>query len=79
MAAQDLFYPDDNAVAAEPELRAWWTEIRTKGHPDADPSGWPVEDIASRAELTEVVTTIIWVCTGMHAAGVHCNTQLQGM
>ena len=56
-------------MAADPELRAWWTEIRTRGHPDADPAGWPVVDIATKAQLAQVVTTMVWVCTGMHAAG----------
>ncbi len=67
---QALYYPDDGTVAADPELRAWWTEIRTRGHPDADPAGWPVEDIATQAQLADVVTTIVWVCAGMHAAGL---------
>jgi len=75
---QALYYPDDAAVAADPELRAWWTEIRTRGHPDADPAGWPVEDIATRAQLADIVTTIVWVCTGMHAAGLLCHAPASG-
>ncbi len=66
---QAISYSDEGQVAADPELRAWWTEIRTRGHPDADPAGWPVQDITTRAQLVEVLTTMIWVCTGMHAAG----------
>ena len=69
MRPQAISYTGDAQVAGDSELRDWWTEIRTRGHPDADPVGWPVQDITTHAELAEVLTTVIWVCTGMHAAG----------
>ena len=54
-------------MAADEELQAWWTEIRTKGHPDADPSGW--FGIETVDELADITTTMAWMGSAHHAAG----------
>ncbi len=70
---QSFYYEDDSEVAADEELQAWWIEITTKGHADADPSGWPgstYEDgIRTVAELSEITTTMAWMASAHHAAG----------
>jgi hypothetical protein len=70
--AQALYYKEDGHVAADVELQAWWTEIRTKGHPDADPSGWPAacqDGIKTVADLSDITTTMAWMGSAHHAAG----------
>lgn len=62
-----LYYKSDEDVAGDEELRAWWEEVRTKGHADKkDEPWWPAVD--SRDSLVEVLTTIMWVTSGHHAA-----------
>jgi hypothetical protein len=71
--AQSLYYENDGDVAADEELQAWWTEIRTKGHPDADPSGWPAackDGIKTVADLSDITTTMAWMGSAHHAAGI---------
>jgi lipoxygenase len=62
----DIFYKDDSAVQADPELNNWWTELRNVGHEDLkNAPGWP--DLDSKESLAEILTTIVWICTAMHA------------
>jgi lipoxygenase len=62
----DIFYEDDKQVQEDPELQAWWKEYRHVGHGDKkDAEGWP--ELDSKASLAEIVTTIVWICTAMHA------------
>jgi len=59
-------------VAEDAELQAWWAEIRTKGHPDADPTGWPDscrDGIRTVADLSDITTTMAWMGSAHHAAG----------
>ncbi|XP_042513709.1 linoleate 13S-lipoxygenase 2-1, chloroplastic-like [Macadamia integrifolia] len=61
------YYPKSNLVESDEELQAWWTEVRTKGHGDKkDEPWWPT--LKTEDDLIQVVTTIIWVTSGHHAA-----------
>ncbi|OAY73317.1 Linoleate 13S-lipoxygenase 2-1, chloroplastic, partial [Ananas comosus] len=61
------YYPTAADVTADHELQAWWEDVRMKGHADKkDEPWWPT--VASPSELTQVLTTIIWVTSGHHAA-----------
>lgn len=61
------YYPDPNLVEADKELQAWWTEIRTVGHADKkDEPWWPV--LKTPQNLIEIITTMVWVTSGYHAA-----------
>nr|WCQ76780.1 LOX4 [Salvia miltiorrhiza] len=63
----NLYYKSDEMVQEDPELQAWWTEIREKGHGDKkDEPWWPT--MQSCEELIESCTTIIWVASALHAA-----------
>ena len=69
---QGLYYKRDEDVASDTELQAWWTEITTKGHADADPAGWPdncKDAIKTVADLAEITTTMAWMASAHHAAG----------
>lgn len=61
------YYPESGLVASDAELQAWWTEIRTIGHADKrDEPWWP--ELKTRHNLIDIITTIIWVASGHHAA-----------
>uniref|UniRef100_A0A6M2EUG3 Lipoxygenase n=1 Tax=Populus davidiana TaxID=266767 RepID=A0A6M2EUG3_9ROSI len=61
------YYPESGLVASDAELQAWWTEIRTVGHADKkDEPWWP--ELKTRHNLIDIITTIIWVASGHHAA-----------
>lgn len=63
----NYYYPDPNLVKLDEELQAWWTEIRTEGHADKkDEPWWPV--LNTPEDLINIVTTIMWVTSGHHAA-----------
>ncbi|AQK60090.1 lipoxygenase10 [Zea mays] len=63
----NVYYKSDEAVAADPELRAFWDEVRNVGHGDKkDEPWWPVLD--TRDSLVETLTTIMWVTSGHHSA-----------
>lgn len=62
-----LYYPDSQTILDDAELQGWWTEIRTKGHVDkADEEWWPTLD--SPETLVKILTTMIWIASGHHAA-----------
>ncbi|XP_077215171.1 linoleate 13S-lipoxygenase 2-1, chloroplastic-like isoform X2 [Tasmannia lanceolata] len=61
------YYPDPKGVSSDSELQSWWTEIQTKGHEDKkDEPWWPV--LKTTDDLIQILTTIIWVASGHHAA-----------
>ncbi|KAK9220874.1 hypothetical protein WN944_009298 [Citrus x changshan-huyou] len=61
------YYHDQSLVQSDKELQAWWTEIRTVGHADKkDEPWWPV--LKTSEDLIEIITTIVWVASGHHAA-----------
>ncbi|TKW22386.1 hypothetical protein SEVIR_4G225100v4 [Setaria viridis] len=61
------YYATASDIAGDVELQAFWTEVRTKGHADKrDEPWWPVLD--GHESLVQVLSTIIWVASGHHAA-----------
>ncbi|XP_021746681.1 lipoxygenase 6, chloroplastic-like [Chenopodium quinoa] len=61
------FYPDSSAITSDAELQEWWKEIKEKGHADLkDEPWWP--KLESKEDLARILTTIIWVASGQHAA-----------
>ncbi|KAF5735752.1 linoleate 13S-lipoxygenase 2-1 chloroplastic-like [Tripterygium wilfordii] len=61
------YYPDPSLIQSDAEIQAWWTEIRTEGHADKkDEPWWP--ELKTPQDLIEIVTTIVWVTSGHHAA-----------
>ncbi|KAM7523359.1 hypothetical protein LguiA_013261 [Lonicera macranthoides] len=63
----NYYYPDVSLVESDNELQAWWTEIRTVGHGDKkDDPLWPVLNTPN--DLIEILTIMIWVTSGHHAA-----------
>ncbi|KAL5976044.1 putative lipoxygenase 8, chloroplastic [Asimina triloba] len=61
------YYPKDEMVSSDTELQAWWTEVRIRGHGDKkDEPWWPT--LTTPKDLTQVLTTIIWVASAHHAA-----------
>ncbi|XP_068343487.1 linoleate 13S-lipoxygenase 2-1, chloroplastic-like isoform X1 [Pyrus communis] len=61
------YYTDPNLIESDTELQGWWTEVRTKGHADKkDEPWWPV--LKTPENLIHILTTIIWVTAGHHAA-----------
>ncbi|KAK1600906.1 hypothetical protein QYE76_018656 [Lolium multiflorum] len=62
-----FYYKSDEDVTDDQELQAWWEEVRTKGHADKkDEPWWPVCD--SKDNLAQILSTIMWVTSGHHAA-----------
>ncbi|XP_034687619.1 linoleate 13S-lipoxygenase 2-1, chloroplastic-like [Vitis riparia] len=63
----NYYYKDASMVQSDPELQAWWTEIRTKGHEDKkDEPWWPV--LKTPEDLIGIITTIVWVASAHHSA-----------
>ncbi|KAL4612097.1 hypothetical protein ACB092_08G174000 [Castanea dentata] len=61
------YYPKASLITSDQELQAWWNEIRTEGHADKkDEPWWPV--LKTPKDLIEIITTIVWVASGHHAA-----------
>jgi lipoxygenase len=61
------YYPNPSLIGSDQELQEWWTEIRTVGHGDKkDEPWWPV--LKTPKDLIEIITTIVWVTSGHHAA-----------
>ncbi|KAK7827234.1 linoleate 13s-lipoxygenase 2-1 [Quercus suber] len=61
------YYPNPSLITSDQELQAWWNEIRTEGHADKkDEPWWPV--LKTPKDLIEIITTIVWVASGHHAA-----------
>ncbi|KAL5766720.1 hypothetical protein ACOSP7_017337 [Xanthoceras sorbifolium] len=61
------YYPDPSLVKSDKELQEWWSEIRNVGHGDKkDEPWWP--DLKTPEDLIEIITTIVWIASGHHAA-----------
>jgi len=61
------YYSDDQLIESDRELHAWWSEILTKGHPEKkDEPWWP--PLRTTTDLIDILTTMIWVGSGHHAA-----------
>ncbi|TYI70849.1 hypothetical protein E1A91_D08G251800v1 [Gossypium mustelinum] len=62
-----FYYKTDGMVQEDPELQAWWKELREVGHGDKkDEPWWP--KMQTREELIESCTIIIWLASAFHAA-----------
>ncbi|KAL3828152.1 hypothetical protein ACJIZ3_016954 [Penstemon smallii] len=61
------YYQEPSLVQSDSELQEWWKEIRTVGHGDKkDEPWWP--ELKTPDDLTGILTTIIWIASGHHAA-----------
>ena len=61
------FYTDPTSVTSDVELQAWWSEIKFKGHSDKrNEPWWP--KLETKEDLSGILTTMIWVASGQHAA-----------
>ena len=61
------YYPESSLIESDQELQAWWKEIREVGHQDKkDEPWWPV--LKTPNDLIGILTTIIWITSGHHAA-----------
>ncbi|KAL0419633.1 UNVERIFIED_CONTAM: Lipoxygenase 2, chloroplastic [Sesamum radiatum] len=61
------YYPEASLVELDNELQSLWTEIRTVGHGDKkDEPWWP--ELKPPDDLIGILTIIIWVASGFHAA-----------
>ncbi|XP_060196669.1 linoleate 13S-lipoxygenase 2-1, chloroplastic-like [Lycium barbarum] len=61
------YYPQTNLIESDKELQAWWSEIKNVGHGDKkDEPWWP--ELKNQNDLIKIITTIIWVASGHHAA-----------
>lgn len=62
-----FFYKDNEAIKADVELQAWWSEIRALGHGDKHNETWWYQ-MTTLSSLVEALTTLIWVASARHAA-----------
>ncbi|KAA3468686.1 linoleate 9S-lipoxygenase 6-like [Gossypium australe] len=62
-----FYYKTDEMVQRDPELQAWWKELREVGHGDKknDP-WWP--KMQNLEDLIQSCTIIIWIASALHAA-----------
>ncbi|XP_033515786.1 lipoxygenase 6, chloroplastic-like [Nicotiana tomentosiformis] len=61
------YYSEPDSVTSDVELQGWWNEIKNKGHPDKkDEPWWP--NLITKEDLSGILTTMIWVVSGNHAA-----------
>ncbi|KDP20203.1 hypothetical protein JCGZ_07923 [Jatropha curcas] len=61
------YYPHSSSIVNDTELQAFWREVRTIGHGDKkNESWWP--ELKTPQDLIEIITTIVWVASGHHAA-----------
>ncbi|XP_057818016.2 linoleate 13S-lipoxygenase 3-1, chloroplastic isoform X2 [Cryptomeria japonica] len=62
-----IYYSEPNSIPSDIELQAWWNEAVNKGHYDKrNATWWP--KLKTKEDLAGVLTTIIWVASGQHAA-----------
>ncbi|XP_059628852.1 linoleate 13S-lipoxygenase 2-1, chloroplastic-like isoform X1 [Cornus florida] len=61
----NYYYPNASLIESDKELQAWWKEIKTVGHGDIK-EGWP--ELKTPQDLIGILTTMIWVPSGHHAA-----------
>ncbi|GAB4829332.1 Lipoxygenase 6, chloroplastic [Ancistrocladus abbreviatus] len=61
------FYYEPNAIKSDVELQEWWKEIKNTGHTDKKNEPWWPE-LNTKEDLTSILTTMIWVASGQHAA-----------
>ena len=62
-----FYYKTDKMVQEDPELQAWWKELREVGHGDKKHEPWWPK-MQTREELIESCNIIIWIASALHAA-----------
>jgi lipoxygenase len=62
------FYHDDLAVISDTELQSWYTEIRQVGHGDRRDDSHCWLELNSIENLTQTLTTLIWIASALHAS-----------
>ncbi|XP_045820948.1 linoleate 13S-lipoxygenase 2-1, chloroplastic-like [Trifolium pratense] len=63
----NIYYKESRNVESDKEIQAWWDEIRNVGHGDKkDAPWWP--NLKTNEDLIEILTTIVWITSGHHAA-----------
>ncbi|KAI5565934.1 hypothetical protein BDE02_14G152000 [Populus trichocarpa] len=62
-----LFYENDSSVNSDVEIQAWWSEIQNVGHGDKCNETWWYK-MTTLLDLTEALTTLIWITSGLHAS-----------
>eukprot|EP01018_Ginkgo_biloba_P006620 Gb_10646 [translate_table: standard] len=61
------YYSEAETIQKDVELQAWWDEIRNEGHYDKrNETWWP--KLKTKEDLVSILTTMIWVASGQHAA-----------
>ncbi|XP_050221913.1 linoleate 13S-lipoxygenase 2-1, chloroplastic-like [Mercurialis annua] len=61
------YYPEPSLILSDEELQEFWTEVRIVGHGDKkDEPWWP--KLKTPEDLIEIITTMVWVTSGHHAA-----------
>ncbi|GMI89910.1 lipoxygenase 3, Arabidopsis thaliana lipoxygenase 3 [Hibiscus trionum] len=61
------YYPEANSIESDSELNAWYYECINVGHADiCHASWWP--KLSTPNDLISILTTIIWLASGHHAA-----------
>lgn len=63
----NYYYNDSNAVSSDYELQAWYKESINLGHPDVRNARWWPK-LETPNDLMSILTTIIWIASGQHAA-----------
>ncbi|KAJ7561174.1 hypothetical protein O6H91_03G017100 [Diphasiastrum complanatum] len=63
----NIYYRDDAAVLADPELQLWWSEVINVGHADKKAEQWWPQ-ASTKSDLVSILTTIIWIASAHHAA-----------
>lgn len=63
----DIFYATDADVVADTELKAWAEELSGKANNKIKAPGMP-QSITSKAQLIEILTTLIFTCGPQHTA-----------
>lgn len=62
-----IYYKHSESIQHDEELQKWWEEVRTRGHADKkDEDWWP--QLQTRQDLIGILTIMIWVTSGLHAA-----------
>jgi arachidonate 5-lipoxygenase len=59
------FYPSDDALVADPEMQAWWTDLTTRG---MAVEKLPCAELARVADLAEILATIVFTGSVRHAS-----------
>ncbi|KAL0335999.1 UNVERIFIED_CONTAM: Lipoxygenase 6, chloroplastic [Sesamum radiatum] len=61
------YYSEPNSISSDVELQAWWNEIKNKGHHDKRKEPW-WPNLSTQDDLSDILTTMIWIASGQHAA-----------